>query len=257
MPKAPRSHAAKDRQRPAREFFRAEVWKGESPPIEAFESVARLITPNPPAWLIEHLCRWLPLFAVAAEKLQPSRADMRARLGEIEEAATLLTEALGNTAIVEFLDHGADQPLPAPGNLRMLLMDLRNRAAAACRLSTLIDSKGRTKAGKGRAWPRAVISARAYCALLVAQTWLRLRRYYPSTRNKQAAEAADIFWRLAGGERESWGNNPLIAWRRHFEEARDDQSDETEVLRAEYQRHLRESAHVEAFFAEDPSEGGT
>jgi len=170
---------------------------------EALASVARLIKPNPPVWLIEHLRRWLPLFAIASEKLQPSRTEMRASLAKVKEAASLLTEALGNTAIVGFLDHGADQPLPAPGNLRVLLTDLSNRAAAAYRSSTLIDSKGRTKAGKGRAWPRAVISTRAYCALFIAETWLYFRGDYPPPRNRYAAEAADIYWRLAGGERQS------------------------------------------------------
>ena len=51
--------------------FRADVWKGTPPPVEAFEQVAKLITPEPPTWLREHLMRWLPMFAYAAETLQP------------------------------------------------------------------------------------------------------------------------------------------------------------------------------------------
>jgi hypothetical protein len=223
--------------------------------VEAFESVAQLIKPNPPVWLIGHLRRWLPLFAVAAEKLQPSRAETRAILTKVEEAASLLTGALGDTAIVDFLDHGADQPLSAPGNSRVALIDVRNRAATANGSPTLVDSKGRTKAGKGGARPRAGISARAYCALLIAETWLYFRGYYPSPRNERADEAADIYWRLAGGERVSCGNNPLNAWRPHFQYAREDQSAETKDLRAEYQRHLRESARMATLTAEDPVKG--
>jgi hypothetical protein len=244
IPKASQSRAAAKEKLRLERAFRAEVWKGKSPPLEAFEPVAKLITPNPPPWLKEHLRRWLPLFAHAAEKLQPSRAEMRASLCKIEEAASLLTGALGNTAIVDFLDHGADQLLSAPGNLRVSLIDLANRAAKASTSPALVDSEGRTKAGKGRARPRAVISARAYCALLVAETWLYFRGYYPSPRNERADEAADIYWRLAGGERVSCGNNPLNAWRPHFQDAREDQSSETKDLRAEYQRHLRESARI-------------
>jgi hypothetical protein len=255
MPETSGRRAAKDRQRRAREFFRTEVWKGKSPPIEAFESVARLITPNPPEWLIEHLRRWLPLFAVAAEKLQPSRAEVRTRLTEVEAAASLLIGALGNTAIVEFLDRGANQPLPAPGNLQALLVDIRDRAAAASRSPALVDSKGRTKPGRGRALPKAGISAKTYCALLIAETWMYFNDNYPLPRNKRAEEAADIYWRLAGGERH-WGKDKLIAWRRHFREASGDQSAEIKSSRAEYQRHLRESAH-QAQALEDPSEGGT
>jgi hypothetical protein len=92
---------------------------------------------------------------------------------------------------------------------------------------------------------------------LIAETWLYFRGDYPPPRNKQAAEAADIYWRLAGGERQSWGTDPLIAWRRHFLEANEGQSAEMTALRKEYQRHLRESAHMEAVLAEDPSESGT
>jgi hypothetical protein len=237
--------------------FRAEVWKGRFPPVEAFEPVARLIAPKPPVWLKEHLRRWLPMSAYAVETLQPSRAEMRANLTQVEEAASLLIEALGSPAMVEFLNLGADQPLRAPGNLRASLVDIRNRAKAASRSSALVDFGGRTKAGRGRALPNAGISAQKYCALLIAETWLHFRGEYPPPRNRQAAEAADIYWRLLGGERQSWGNDKLIAWRRHFQRALKHQSAEMDDLRAEYKRHLRESARMEALTAEDPSEGGT
>jgi hypothetical protein len=238
------------------EFFQAEVWKGKSPPVEAFESIAHLITPNPPVWLIEHLRRWLPLFTCAEEKLRPSRAEMRARLAEIQEAASLLTKALGNMWVVGFLDHSADQPLPAPGNLRVLLMDLSNRAAKASRSAALINSEGRTKAGRGRAFPQPAISGQAYCALLIAETWSHFRDHYPPLRNKQAAEAADDYWGLAGGEKQSWGDDKLLSWRHHFREALNDQSPEMNTWRKEYKRHLCESARLEAALAERSSKGG-
>ena len=182
---------------------------------------------------------------------------MRAILTKVEEAASLLIGALGSTAIVEFLDLGADQPLPAPGNLQASLVDLRNRAAAASRSSALVDSKGRTKAGRGRALPKAGISAQDILRTFDRRNLVVLQGDYPPPRNKQAEEAADIYWRLAGGERQSWGNDKLIAWRRHFQEAAEDQSAEMKDLRAEYQRHLRELARMEALALEDPSEGGT
>ena len=83
------------------------MWKGTPPPVEAFEQVAKLITPEPPAWLNEHLRRWLPTSAYAFETLQPSRAEMKTMLARVEEAASLLVRALGSTPIVEFLDLGA------------------------------------------------------------------------------------------------------------------------------------------------------
>jgi hypothetical protein len=232
------------------------VWKGRPPPVEAFEPVAQLITPNPPIWLKEHLRRWLPMHPYAAEILQPSRAEMKEKLDKVGEAASVLIKALRSSAIVEFLDLGADAPLRAPGNVQALLVDIRDRAAAASRSPALVDSKGRTKAGRGRAMPKAGVSAKTYCALLIAETWLYFNGNYPPTGNKHAAEAADIYWRLSGGERQSWGNDKLTAWRRHFREASGDQSAEIKSSRAEYQRHLRESAH-QAQALDGSSEGGT
>jgi hypothetical protein len=234
--------------------FRAEVWRGEFPLVDAFEPVAKLITPKPPIWLKEHLHRWLPLHAYGAEALQPTRAEMREKLTKVGEAASLLIKALGSTAIVEFLDLEADRLL-ATGDAQATLVDIRDRAAAAYRSSALVDSRGRTKAGRGRALPKAGISAKTYCALLIAEAWLYFNGNYPLPRNKQAQKAADIYWRLAGGE-EHLGTDKLIAWRPHFREASGDQSAETKSSRAEYQRHLRESAH-QAQAIEDPSEGGT
>ena len=198
--------------------------------------------------------------AYGVEISQPSRAEMRANLTKVAEAASVLIMALDSSAIVEFLDLGADEPFRAPGNLQATLIDIGNRAAAASRSPALVDSKGRTKAGRGRALPKAGISAKTYCALLIAETWSYFNGNYPPPRNKQAEEAADIYWRLLGIERQPWGNDNLVAWRRHFREASEaskDQSAEMKALRAEYQRHLGESARIEALTAEDPSEGGT
>ena len=64
MPEVSGRQAAANRQRLMEEFFRADVWRGRA---EALASVVRLIQPNPPVWLIEHLRRWLPLFAIASE----------------------------------------------------------------------------------------------------------------------------------------------------------------------------------------------
>jgi hypothetical protein len=236
--------------------FRADVWKGRPPSVEAFEQVAKLIQPEPPTWLKEHLHRWLPMAAYAVETLRPPRAEMRASLVTVEKAASLLIKALSSTATVEFLDLGADQPL-APGNLQAALVDLRNRAAAASGASALVDSGGRTKAGRGRALPQPAISAQTYCALLIAETWLYFRGVYPPPRNRQAAEAADIYWRLLGAESRAWGHDKLTAWRPHFEEAARDRLADMKDLRAEYQRHLRESARMEALLSEGPTKGRT
>jgi hypothetical protein len=184
--------------------FRGDLWKGTPAPVEAFEQVAKLITPEPPAWLNEYLRRRLPTSAYAFEALQPSRAEMKTILAKVGEAVSLLVRALSSAPTVEFLDLGADQPL-APGNLQAAMVDLRNRAAAASGSSALVDSGGRTKAGRGRALPQSAISAQTYCAFLIAETWLYFRAGYPPPRNRQAAEAADIYWGFLGAESRGGG----------------------------------------------------
>jgi len=182
---------------------------------------------------------------------------MRALLIKVEEAASILIRVLGRRAVVDFLDLGSEEPLRAPGNLQSMLVEVRDRAAAASGSSALVDSKGQTKAGKGRASPKRGISAQTYCALFIAETWKHFRDGYPPPGNKQAQKAAEIYWQLSGGERQSWGNDNLSAWRRHFQNAAKADSVETRKLRAEFQRHLHESARLEAHASEDPSEGGT
>jgi hypothetical protein len=248
--------AAKNRTRLERSFS-ADVWKGKSPPVEAFEPIAKLIAPVPPKWLKEHLRRWLSsvMLGYAVETFQPSRAEMRAILAEVGDAASLLVRALASTAIVEFLSLGADQPLHDPGEIQATLVGIRDRATSASQSSALVDSEGRTKAGRGRASPKTVASAQAYCTLLIVETWLYFHGAYPSPRNRQVEEAADVYWRLSGQAREPWGNDKLAAWRRHFHNALKDQSPDTNRIRAEIQRHLRQSAHLTALLADTSIDG--
>jgi len=227
--------------------FDAAVWKGKSPPVEAFEPVARLVAPMPPDWLKECLRRWgtSVMSADGVRTVQPTRASMRLMLKKIEKATTLLITAFANGAVVEFLDLGGDHALQDPGGLQSILVELRNRAVAASQSSALVDSRGRTKAGRGRAAPKPTSSAQTFCALLIAEAWRFFRGEYPAPRNRRAAEAADLLWELAGRERQPWGDDALAAWRRHFREAREDQSEEMERMRSEFRRHLRESQHQE------------
>jgi hypothetical protein len=91
---------------------------------------------------------------------------------------------------------------------------------------------------------------------LIAETWLYCRGDYPAPGNRQAIEAADIYWRLLGAERQPWGDDNLIAWRHHFRAAGQNQTPAMMDLRAEYQRHLRESARMETLLFEGCAKDG-
>ncbi|WP_300779388.1 hypothetical protein [Enhydrobacter sp.] len=83
---------------------------------ENFDRLARLIAPAPPHWLKEFLQGWVPSIALAGgvEERQPTRAEMLEVLAEVSEAAALLTRALGESAICEFLNVDPSVPLDAP-----------------------------------------------------------------------------------------------------------------------------------------------
>jgi hypothetical protein len=219
--------------------------KPESTPTDHladFEAVAILVAPDPPAWLAKHLMGWSAsvLLSRAVEKRQPTRAEMRKILTTVNHAAGALQRALRETAIREILDAGGDAAMQLPGNLTALLGDIEKRAKRAATLPVFVNREGKTKAGRGRALPDGAILSQTYCALLIAETWKWFRGEYPRPRNRDAAKAADLFWRLSGGEVQSWGNDKLATWRSQLKKIPALKADK-EI--AEYRRHLREWEH--------------
>jgi hypothetical protein len=81
-----------------------------------FEPIAKLISPNPPEWLVEHLEGSLPSISMscAVEMRQPTRAEMLELVISIREAAALLIRALGEPSVCEFLDAGV------PGTIQLV-----------------------------------------------------------------------------------------------------------------------------------------
>jgi hypothetical protein len=226
-------------------------------PIDEFKAVARLITPDPPDWLAEHLMSWAPtiFLSKAAELRQPTRAEMVEILTKVRDAAALLQRALAQPSVCEFLDAGGSEPLDAHFKFRMVVGELQLRADRASKLPNLVDKKGKVKAGRGHAQPDGAISTQTYCALLIAEAWKWFRGEYPAPRNKRAAQAIDLCWQLAGGKREtSWGNNPLTAWRYHLKAAA---TIPAEQERAELRRHMREHVRqVDLLKSEAAGESG-
>ena len=209
------------KQQPAGPAGRFEDVAKPSTTTTDYEPVARLIAPEPPPWLAEHLVLWSSTVWLQAQvmKFQPSRAKMREHLRLAENAVMTLRRALGAPPVREFLDVAGDGKIAYHGVIDAYLADLGARAARALSRSELATSEGKTKAGKGLALPPGAVHAASLCALYVAEAWKHFRGAYPGPRNKTAAEAAERYWKVCGNKRNSWGANPLTAWRRHFEEA--------------------------------------
>jgi len=224
-----------------------------------FEEIAQLLTPSPEEWLLEYLRKWAPtvFLAVGVHMAQPARAEMRTKLEKVAGAAVVLLEALSDTATKEFLDlegRGEGQghgPIQALGSLQHALIDLRDRGTRAARSPALVDAKGKTKAGTGRALPGGATLPQATCALVIAEAWKFVRGKYPGPRNRPAAEAAEKYWVLCGAERRSWSAKTAGAWRKHFERAR---SPELEKDRNECRRHLREGRRMAQFLSDGSME---
>ena len=129
-----------------------------------FEPIAKLLTPDPPAWLAEHLCRWAPSLRLdrAVQSHQPSRAEMLTILAKVKSSAELLLRAVGTSAVREFLEPRDIGPIPTLGYLQRMLIDLCKRSERASQSPALVNAKGQTKAGTGRAAPEGTISPQVY-----------------------------------------------------------------------------------------------
>ena len=222
---------------------------------DPFEVIAHLIAgEDAPPWLAGHLKRWVPSIWVdrVAEKRQPGRSEMRKLLVRIGKAAALLARALDEPSTREFLEAGPPSgPIENIGAFGRSLKDLADRADHASESRALVDQTGKTRAGRGRAMPSGALSAQAYCALLVAETWRYFRDKYPTQSSRKAAQAAQAYWRATGVERKGWGNDPLNAWRHHFSAAEALKAEDK--LRTEIRRHLKEHARdVERLSQPDP-----
>lgn len=216
--------------------------------LSDYEQAARLIDPDASAWLPRTLLAWSPSVWLQARmhEFQLPRAEMRGRLRRLERAVSIIKGALAEASVRVFLDTAYEERIAYAGNLDAYLRDLGARAGLALRGAALATASGKTKAGKGPALPPGAIHSASLCALIVAETWKYVHKTYPGPRNERAAEAAEAYWKACGNTRNSWGANPLTAWRRRFEEA---MSPGFDPHRGEVVHVLRQSEHVARMLA--------
>jgi hypothetical protein len=208
--------------------------------LDPFIKVARLIYPtDPPTWLAEQLCswnRWLYRDR-RVEENRPTRPQMRSSLLEVENAALLLVEGLKPSWVREFFDAAPQGPILDPERLIRALEDLSDRASQARDGPDLAVKSGATKPGPGKARPEA-ITPHTLCAIMIWEAWKHMHKAEPAPKNRQAAQAAEAYWRAAGGEGHHSGEEPLAFWRHHFKKAA---ASRAEDFRAEWRRHLIEA----------------
>jgi hypothetical protein len=202
--------------------------------------VAQYIAPNDaPIWLPDLLRVWGDRLAndrELQEKL-PSKAHLKKRLLEAKNAAKLIIDVINDPMTMIFIDPESNISIK---NIVQFEIDLNVFADAAEHAAAgpmISEAKGGIKKGRGRAMLSTTLSAKAFCALIVAEIWLAVRRRRPALRNREASAAAQALWLACGGTSKGWGSDPRTGWSYHFREAR---SASTRLLRAEVRQHATE-----------------
>jgi hypothetical protein len=207
--------------------------------LDPFIGVARLICrADPPSWLAEELWRWNRwLYRDRhVEEMRPTREQMRSALLEVENAAVLLRDTLAPSWVRKFLDASTQGSIVDPVRLIRALDDLADRASEARDGPDLATMAGATKPGPGKARPGAM-SPHVLCAIMIWEAWKHVHKAEPRPKNRHVAEAAEAYWRSAGGEGHHYGEEPLALWRHHFKKAAISKASD---FRAEWRRHLVE-----------------
>ncbi len=227
--RSPKQSTGGDRRESAETAMLGETVR-PSEVLSDYEAVARLVTPEPPMWLLEALRDWAAAFRFGERMYgqHMSRAEMRETLREVERAARFIRDCLLNSDVLLFLMAAGDGPIDNYTSFHVGLRDLMIRAGCAGASPLLATSYGRAKPGRGPALPPGATDPRCFCSLVIAEVWRWFHGVYPSPTNMRAAEAAEKIWALSGNARRSWGNEPRNAWRPYFEDV---QSSSFEPLR--------------------------
>jgi hypothetical protein len=122
-------------------------------------------------WLAGHFERWANGLAMHRwiVKSQPTRRVMRERITEIKDAALQLKQRLRDNRTVTFLADAGQLQFLDLNALLITLTTIATRADVA--ISSLVDDKGKTKSGRGKALVPGAITPELYCALIIAETW--------------------------------------------------------------------------------------
>jgi hypothetical protein len=209
--------------------------------FEHFAKVARLIAGDQaPEWLPGLLHTWFFDLHRAhfVEHERPTRVEIRHRLDRVIASASFLIEELASPSVREFLEADPYAPFLDRDELVGALEHVAYRANQAGASSVLVTETGVTKAGSGRARLLDAVSPQTYCALIISDTWEFIHGTAPPPKSRRAAEAAEGYWRAAGGPAHTCGEAPLASWHYHFQLAREKKGT---TLTAEYRRHLVEA----------------
>jgi hypothetical protein len=169
---------------------------------------------GPPAWLVEGLARvaihgLAP--AIKAAHKNPSRADLAAKIREVERAMDILVKVLGrHTPAGVALAGGGPGPLMEEHREIRIAIQRGPKTKVAGALKRLsLPGRGKEKYGSDPVKD---------CAAAVVVAWHKIHGTWPPPSSLRACEAAAAIWHSAGGQASKYSHGPSSAsgWRTHI-----------------------------------------
>ena len=211
----------------------------------------------PPLWLGRFLSEWSSSLFLdrGIFEIQPTKShvvealkEMLADIRRPNASALNILEGVASVELLTFLKHEERRRDSETKGLSVTLSDLDVWVTDALQSKELAGKNGTVRKGRGRAMPPGGLAPKDYCAVIVTEAWSFCRGRWPNPRNPKAWEAAEMLWRLTGGEAHSVGEDPYASWRYHF--ARAQEAPGISGLRSEIRRHLHEHESQQKLLAE-------
>jgi hypothetical protein len=212
------------------------------------QAVGEIIIRDPPSWLRDVLCHFSFDFYSAhnTEAMWPTRSRLWDSLAGLGKLSIALSNALDDWAMVAFLTSNSPIDLEAVSQLKASVSKLAASAHQARNVPELVGRDGNVLPGRGKTLLPGEMPAKFVCAAIIAEVWAFFKEKDPAPTNRSAWKAADKFWQSWVAS-ESWGDDPLTAWKRYFENFRDPK---LQPLRSEVRRYLKIHKHLAAVMLE-------
>lgn len=202
----------------------------------AIQRAAEILVTPAPSWLVDVLSDFS--FEVVSQhsidEITRTRKETFDSVSAAQEMAAGLIDFLRGPGGPGFIAAHASE---VSEEFQLQLADLLQKFLGgpyAVRAS-MLDKKGRMRAGRGKALLRGVMSARYICAAIVSEAaaFVAQHGFEPASKTDLYRAATHLWTSWIGLK--GWGNSRLPSWKSYFEAASDDR---LAGLRAEVRRHL-------------------
>jgi hypothetical protein len=201
------------------------------------QAVAECILNPAPPYLCAVLSDWS--FEIwsqhSIDSIWPTKAEMRASLAETAGLTINLYDALQDPALKAFLSANSGMSEDSLDAFASSLPQLAAFLSQSRNSPQIVGKDGRILRGPGKAVLPNVMPPKYTCAAIIAEATAHvLEQGHPQPSKRSACAAANRLW-TSWIKSESWGNDPLTAWKPYFLSVDDPR---LQPLRREVRRHL-------------------